>query len=121
MGSISNLAIYFLGVASPAVQSNVAAIKVMIGAPPPPTLTINGQLPKLSYDSRKITVAGSVKGRLYYYVDEADTNSISLDEIKGNISQNIFTIQSRSDYLTHLYDSPRYLRLGVVNLSTGYM
>lgn len=118
MGSISNLAIYFLGVASPAVQSNVAAIKVMIEAPPPPTLMINVQ----NYDSRKIKVAGSVKGRLYYYVDEADTNSISLDEIKGNISQNIFTIQSRSDYLTHLYDSPRYLRLGVVNLSaTGYM
>jgi hypothetical protein len=116
VGSSSDLAITFIGTNTPVIQSNVNTITVTVTAVPAPLFPMD------SYPGGfAVNGIPNVNGKLYYFVQEtdADFSNISLAELQGNVSQNVFTIQSQSDYLTYLYDSPRNLFLDVLKVNAG--
>lgn len=121
LGSNYDLVISFFGIAAPALQSNVAAIQVTVSAVPFPFFAMDNLTGKFSLglDYWNMTGIPNVNGKLYYFVEETDANfsSISLAELQGNISQSVFTVRSQSDYLTYLYDAPRDLFLGAIQVN----
>ena len=121
LGSSYDLLISFFGIAAPALQGNVDAIKVTVSTVPLPLFSMDNLTGKFSLglDYWNMTGVPNVNGKLYYFVEETDANSssISLAELQGNISQNVFTVQSQSDYLIYLYDAPRDLFLGAIQVN----
>ena len=45
--------------------------------------------------------------------------NVSLSALKTNISANRLVIQSESDFIGHIYDSPRDLRVGAIDVTAG--
>ena len=121
VGISSDLVITFFGTATPIMQSNVAVIQVTVSVVPLPLFAMDNLTEKFSIglDYWNMTGIPNVNGKLYYFVEETDANfsSISLAELQGNISQNVFTVQSQSDYLIYLYDAPRDLFLGAIQVN----
>lgn len=121
MGRNFNVIIVYSGTSSPIVQGNINVINVVISDVP--SLTFGAEDPITDSSSggnfSTLAVTASINGRLFYFIKEThDTSSdVPLAEIQGNITQNKFVIESQNDFLTHIYDSPRDVRYGVINTS----
>lgn len=120
---IYNPKILFTGESSPVVQGNVNSINAIITDVPLPVFTVENPMTDTASGQlfSNISVKSNVNGKLYYTIKETDESfiNVSLSALKTNISANKLVIQSQSDFIGHIYDSPRDVRVGVIDVSAG--
>ena len=45
--------------------------------------------------------------------------NVSFTQLRANVTANKSSVQNQSDYLARMYDSPRDIRIGAINVSAG--
>lgn len=123
LNQVINVPITLSGNSSTEVTTNTNQLSILIGDYPTPSITVSSTLTldPTAQQYVNISVTSNIGGYFLYYIQELATSGTvtnkTLSEITTALTTGRTIIQSQSDYLTYLYNSPRNMIAGNLSVS----
>lgn len=123
LNQVINVPITLSGNSSTEVTTNTNQLSILIGDYPTPSITVSSTLTPdpTAQQYVNISVTSNIGGYFLYYIQELTTSGTvtnkTLSEITTALTTGRTIIQSQSDYLTYLYNSPRNMIAGNLSVS----